>query len=88
MTLRQILASSALARAACGALQAEARPGRVIRIMDAEEPAKFREERVVWYALWGEKALSDAGTAATIERANLRAARTSRSCRPTGSACG
>ena len=79
MTLRRIvsLAALALALAACGAVQVEAPPGRSVRIMDPDVPAKFRDERVVWYALWGGKPLSDTSTAATIEQGDLREVRVS-----------
>jgi len=79
VTFRQFGLSTALALAlaACGAVQVQAPPGRSVQIMDAEARAGFRDERVVWYALWGGKPLSDTSTAATIERANLREVRVS-----------
>jgi hypothetical protein len=56
-------------------VQIEAPPGGRIRIMDADEPAQVRDERVVWYALWGGKPLSDTSTAETIARHGLREVR-------------
>jgi hypothetical protein len=70
-----LLAACALGLAACGAVQIEAPPGGRIRIMDADEPAQVRDERVVWYALWGGKPLSDTSTAETISRHGLREVR-------------
>jgi hypothetical protein len=56
-------------------VQIEAPPGGRIRIMDLDEPAKVRDERVVWYLLWGGKPLSDTSTAETIARHGLREVR-------------
>lgn len=58
-------------------MQVEAPPGAPVRIMDLDEPAKVRDERVVWYALWGGKPLSDDSTAETIARLGLREVRVS-----------
>ncbi|HTO08682.1 MAG TPA: hypothetical protein VMR86_16665 [Myxococcota bacterium] len=65
----------ALALCACGAVQIEAPPGRPVRMMDFDAPASVRDERVVWYALWGGKPLSDTSTAETIARHGLREVR-------------
>ena len=77
MTIRAILAAGALALTACGAVQIEAPPGTAIRFMDGDAPAQVRDERVVWYALWGGKPLSDTSTADTIARHGLREVRVS-----------
>ena len=50
-----------------------------MRIMDLDAPAKVRDERVVWYALWGGKPLSDDSTVETIARLGLREVRVSTS---------
>ena len=77
MSLRRaaLVAISALGLAACGAVQIEAPPGAAIRFMDVDAPAQVRDERVVWYALWGGKPLSDTSTADTIARHQLREVR-------------
>jgi hypothetical protein len=46
-------------------------------MMGLDEPARVRDERVVWYALWGGKPLSDISTAATIQQHQLREVRVS-----------
>ena len=65
----------ALLLCACGAVQIEAPPGGAIRMLDPDAPASVRDERVVWYALWGGKPLSDTSTAGTIARHGLKEAR-------------
>jgi ABC-type glycerol-3-phosphate transport system substrate-binding protein len=77
-----LLAACAFGLAACGAVQIEAPPGARIRVLDAEAPAAVRDERVVWYALWGGKPLSDTSTAATIARHGLREVRVSTELTP------
>ena len=72
-----LLLACALAISACGTVQVEAPPGGRVRIMDLDEPAKVIDERVVWYALWGGKPLSDDSTADTIARLELREVRVS-----------
>lgn len=64
-----------LALTACGAVQIEAPPGTAVRFLDADAPASVRDERVIWYALWGGKPLSDVSTAETIRRRGLREVR-------------
>ena len=59
----------------CGVVHIEAPPGSHVRFLDADAPALVRDERVVWYALWGGKPLSDPSTAQTIERHGLREVR-------------
>ena len=63
--------------AACGAVRVEAPRGMALRIMEQDEPARVRDERVVWYALWGGKPLSDISTANTIASHGLREVRVS-----------
>ena len=72
---RSLSLAAALALTGCGAVQIESPPGRPVRILGADEPASVREERVVWYALWGGKPLSDTSTADTIARHELREVR-------------
>ena len=72
-----LVLSGCLMLSACGAVQIEAPSGRRLRLMDVDEPAQVRDERVVWYALWGGKPLSDVSTAATIESHDLREVRVS-----------
>jgi hypothetical protein len=67
---------------ACGAVQIEAPPGARLRIMDPDEPALVRDERVVWYALWGGKPLSDTSTANTIASHDLKEVRVSTELTP------
>jgi hypothetical protein len=55
--------------------QIEAAPGTAVRFLDADAPTSVRDERVVWYALWGGKPLSDTSTAGTIARHGLREVR-------------
>ena len=50
--------------------------------MGADEPAKVRDERVVWYALWGGKPLSEISTAPTIQAHQLREVRISTELTP------
>src|SRR5215831_18629839 len=69
------LVALALGLGACGAVQIEAPPGRPVRMLDPDVPAAVREERVVWYALWGGKPLSDTSTAETIARHGLQEVR-------------
>jgi len=74
--------SACLVLSACGAVQIESPPGGRLRLMDLDEPAAVRDERVVWYALWGGKPLSDVSTAETIERHKLREVRVSTELTP------
>jgi hypothetical protein len=76
------LVAVALALPACGAVQIEAPPGARLRIMDPDEPAQVRDERVIWYALWGGKPLSDTSTADTIASHRLREVRVSTELTP------
>jgi hypothetical protein len=46
-------------------------------MLGVDEPARVRDERVVWYALWGGKPLSDISTAVTIQELRLREVRVS-----------
>jgi len=83
VTLRRGALAAALAAgvcAACGAIQVEAPPGSRVRYMEPDEPARVRDERVVWYALWGGKPLSDTSTAETIARHQLSEVRVSTEC--------
>jgi hypothetical protein len=64
-----------VAVSACGAIHIESPPGSRLRIMGVDEPAQVRDERVVWYALWGGKPLSEISTAPTIEEHKLREVR-------------
>jgi hypothetical protein len=82
LTTRACLAIVALALAGCGTIQMEAPPGATIRMLEIDEPVRVRDERVVWYALWGGKPLSDTSTADTIARHKLRAVRFSTELTP------
>lgn len=76
-----VLVASVL-MAACGAVQIEAPPHARVRILAQDAPAQVRDERVVWYALWGGKPLSDTSTAETIARHELREVRVSTELTP------
>ena len=82
---RRAVVLLALALSACGAIQIESPPGAHLRIMDADEPASVRDERVVWYALWGGKPLSEISTAPTIAEHELREVRVSTELTPVDS---
>jgi hypothetical protein len=79
---RVALVSVALVLSACGAIQIESPAGTRLRIMGADELAKVRDERVVWYALWGGKPLSEISTASTIQQHQLREVRVSTELTP------
>lgn len=79
---RGALLAASFALAACGAVQIEAPPHARVRILDHDAPTQVRDERVVWYALWGGKPLSDTSIAETIGRHQLREVRVSTELTP------
>lgn len=69
------LAALLLAPLGCGTTHLVAPPGRTVRILGEDEPARVRAQRTVWYWMWGGRPISDNTTQSDIERYNLHEVR-------------
>ncbi len=66
-----LLSAPLMAATGCGTIHFDVPPGRTVKLLDQDAPTSVRVERVVWYALWGDKPLSDNHTASIIAQYNL-----------------
>lgn len=70
-----VAALSLLFVAGCGTVEFEAPPGAKVRILKLDEPVTVKMEQKVWYAGWGQWALSNNSTAPLIAEKSLEEVR-------------
>jgi hypothetical protein len=68
---RSIAALGLLLMTACGTVHIEVPPGRSVVMLDQDQPVSIKIERHIWFALWGDKPLSDNSTLADIRDHHL-----------------
>jgi len=55
----------------CGTTRIQVPEGRVVRLLEEEEPASVVEERRLWFWLWGNAAINDDSPVPEIEAYDL-----------------
>jgi len=56
----------------CGTVSLQVPEGRVVRLLEEDEPASIHVERKLWFWQWGGKPISENTTRPDIEAYNLR----------------
>lgn len=55
----------------CGTIHFDVPEGRRVRLLERDEPVSVRDERTVWFALWGAITLGENHTAPVIQEYDL-----------------
>jgi hypothetical protein len=66
-----ILSSAVLFLTGCGTVNFDVPKGQRVKLLTEDDPTTVRVEKKVWYALWGDKPLSENHTAPFIEEYHL-----------------
>lgn len=66
-----VLAAMMLLLTGCGTVNFDVPRGQKVKLLTEDDPTTVRVEKKVWYALWGDKPLSENHTAPFIEQHHL-----------------